>query len=163
MAKKKKKASRRFDWDRGIGFLVADIARLMTTQYNRSAKPVGLTQAQWRVIIHLHRQDGLTQSELANLLTVGKVSAGGLVDRLEQSGWVERRTNEQDGRSNRVFLTRKGHEVDREMIAAGTKLEKEATAVLTVDERLQLESLLRAVRTNLIEMDSEANSRKNGS
>jgi DNA-binding MarR family transcriptional regulator len=93
---------------------------------------------------------------------VGKVSAGGLVDRLEQSGWVERRTNEKDGRSNRVFLTRKGHEVDREMIAAGAKLEKEAMAVLTVDERLQLESLLRAVRSNLIEMDSEANNRKNG-
>ncbi len=161
MAKKNRKsAGKQFNWDRGIGFLVADIARLMTTQYNRLAKPVGLTRAQWRVIIHLHRKEGLTQSELASLLTVGKVSAGGLIERLEQSGWVERRINEKDGRSNRVFLTSKGRSVDDEMIAAGTRLEKQAMNALSVDERLQLESLLRAVRTNLLEMESTGKKQK---
>ena len=64
----------RFDWDRGIGFLVTDIARLLTTQYNRLVKPTGLTRSQWRMIVQLHRRDGLSQSELATLLTVGKVS-----------------------------------------------------------------------------------------
>jgi len=164
MAKKnrkdRKKPDSQFDWDRGIGFLVADIARLMTTQYNRLAKPVGLTRAQWRVIIHLHRKDGLTQSELAMLLTVGKVSAGGLIERLERSGWIERRVNEQDGRSNRVFLTKKGRAVDKEMISAGAKLEKQAVATLSGDEGVQLESLLRAVRANLLEIDASANSGK---
>jgi DNA-binding MarR family transcriptional regulator len=149
----------RFDWDRGIGFLVADIARLMTTQYNRQAKPIGLTRAQWRVIVHLHRSDGLTQSELAHLLTVSKVSVGGLIDRLEQSGWLERRANEEDGRSNRIFLTKKGRAVDGEMIAAGVRLEKRAVVDMDVAKRRQLESLLRGVRTNLLAMDSEDSSK----
>ena len=156
MAKKKKRsAGKQFDWDRGIGFLVADIARLMTTQYNRMAKPVGLTRSQWRVIIHLHRQDGLTQSELATLLTVGKVSIGGLIDRLEHSGWIERRADEKDRRSKRIFLTRKGHEVDEEMISAGVKLAKQTLHNLNGDERMILESLLTAVRGNLIELESK--------
>ncbi len=158
MAKKKRKKKRRapkqFDWDRGIGFLVADIARLMTTQYNRLVKPVGLTRSQWRVIVHLHRQDGLTQSELATLLTVGKVSVGGLIDRLEHSGWIERRTDEKDRRSNRIFLTEKGHEVDREMILAGVKLAKQTLNNLTKDESIMLQSLLSAVRGNLLDLES---------
>ena len=155
MSKKKKRRAKQFDWDRGIGFLVADITRLMTTQYNRLMKPAGLTRSQWRVIIHLHRQDGLTQSELATLLTVGKVSIGGLIDRLEHSGWIERRTDEKDRRSNRVFLTDKGHEVDKDMVTAGVKLAKQTLNNLTDDERVQLNSLLSAVRNNLLELDTE--------
>jgi DNA-binding MarR family transcriptional regulator len=155
MAKKKRKVAKQFDWDRGIGFLTTDIARLMTTQYNRLAKPVGLTRSQWRVIIHLHRQDGLTQSELATLLTVGKVSIGGLIDRLEHSGWIERRADERDRRSNRIFLTKKGHELDKEMISAGAKLAKQTLKNLTDDESMMLESLLSAVRANLLELESK--------
>jgi len=152
--KKKRRTPKQSDWDRGIGFLVADIARLMTTHYNRLVKPVGLTRSQWRVIIHLHRQDGLTQSELATLLTVGKVSVGGLIDRLEHSGWIERRTDEKDRRSNRVFLTEKGYEVDKEMISAGVKLAKLTLNNLTKDESVMLQSLLSAVRGNLIDLES---------
>ncbi|MDP6376565.1 MAG: MarR family transcriptional regulator [Pseudomonadales bacterium] len=155
MAKKKRRSAKHFDWDRGIGFLTADITRLMTTQYNRLVKPMGLTKSQWRVIVHLHRQEGLSQSELAALLAVGKVSVGGLIDRLEQRGWVERRTDEKDRRSNRIFLTNKGRSVDKEMIAAGVKLSKLMLKNLTDDESLMLESLLTAVRDNLLELESE--------
>ena len=156
MTKRPKKINpQQFDWYRGIGFLVTDIARLMTTKYNRLAKPTGLTRAQWRVIIQLHRKDGLTQSELATLLTVGKVSIGGLIDRLEHSGWVERRTNEGDRRSNLIHLTKKGHAVDSKMINAGRKLAKQTLKDLSKDENVLLESLLRAVRDNLLEVEKE--------
>ena len=150
MAKKKGRPAKQVDWDRGIGFLVADITRLMTTQYNRLVKPLGLTRSQWRLIVQLHRQDGLTQSELANLLAVGKVSVGGLIDRLEQSGWIERRNDAKDRRTNRIFLTDKAHEVDKEIVSAGVKLAKQTLNGLTDDESLALESLLGAVRSNLL-------------
>lgn len=154
MTKKKGRGARQFDWDRGIGFLVADITRLMTTEYNRLVKPIGLTKSQWRLIVHLHRQDGLTQSELANLLAVGKVSVGGLIDRLEHSGWIERRSDAKDRRTNRIFLTKKAHAVDKEIISAGVKLAKQTLKGLTDDESLILESLLGAVRSNLLELES---------
>ena len=154
MAKKKGRAAKQIDWDRGIGFLVADIARLMTTEYNRLVKPIGLTKSQWRLIVHLHRQDGLTQSELANLLAVGKVSVGGLIDRLEQSRWIERRSDAKDRRTNRIYLTKKAHAVDKEIISAGVKLAKQTLKDLTDDESLMLESLLGAVRRNLLELES---------
>lgn len=144
----------KYTLDHHIGFLVNDISRLITTEYNRIMKPLGLTRAQWRVIVYLHREDGLIQSELARLLDVGKVSMGGLLDRLEQSGWVERRADTKDRRYNRIFLTTKGREIEAEMIRTGRKLTSQTFKNIDEDERALLVDLLISVKDNLQEIES---------
>ncbi len=144
--------------DLRIGYLITDIARLMTTQYNRIMKPTGLTRAQWRVILQLNRHDGQTQSELAHLLAMGKVSVGGLIDRLEESDWVERKADPNDRRINRVYLTSKAHEIDDQMTHTGYQLFNQTFRNLSEDERATLVDLLIAVKRNLSEeipMDDE--------
>ncbi len=145
----------RYQLDHNIGFLVNDISRLISTEYNRIMKPLGLTRAQWRVIVHLHRNDGMTQSELAELLDVGKVSVGGLIDRLEHSGWVERRNDPTDRRSNLVFLTKKGRAIEKEMEKTGRELTRQTLRNLGPDERTQLVDLLIAVKSNLLEIEHD--------
>ena len=139
------------DKDLGIGYLVTDIARLMSTQYNRIMKPTGITRAQWRVILQLKRRDGQTQSELANVLDMGKVSVGGLVDRLEERNWVERRADPKDRRMNRVYLTKKAGEIDDKMTKTGHILVDQTFRNLSPDERDTLINLLIAVKRNLLE------------
>ncbi len=138
------------DWDRGVGFLVADITRLLTSRYNRMIKPMGLTPAQWRLILQLYREDGLSQKDLARLIGVGKVSIGRLIDGLEESGWVERREDVTDRRSKRVFLTRRAREVDGAMVDSGIDLYHLTTRGLSTAERRELERLLTLVRSNLL-------------
>ncbi len=136
--------------DSHIGFLVSDIARQMTTEYNRVMEPIfGLTRSQFRVIIQLLRQDGQTQSQLATVLQVGKVSVGGIVDRLEYSGWVERRPDPSDRRSNLVYLTEKGRSAQDKMIEIGRGLTRQTLKGLTKEERDQLVDLLLVVKRNL--------------
>ena len=144
----------KYQLDHNIGFLVNDISRLISTEYNKIMKPLGLTRAQWRVIVHLHRSDGLTQSDLAELLDVGKVSVGGLIDRLEHSGWVERRDDPQDRRSNLIYLTKKGRAIEKEMEKTGRELTRQTLRDLGPDERAQLVDLLIAVKNNLLEIES---------
>ncbi len=144
----------KYQLDHNIGFLVNDISRLITTEYNKIMKPLGLTRAQWRVIVHLHRSDGLTQSDLAELLDVGKVSVGGLIDRLEHSDWVERRDDPQDRRSNRIYLTKKGRAIEKEMEKTGRELTRQTLRDLGSDERAQLVDLLIAVKNNLLRIES---------
>ena len=145
----------KYQLDHNIGFLVNDISRLITTEYNKIMKPLGLTRAQWRVIVHLHRSDGLTQSDLAELLDVGKVSVGGLIDRLEHSDWVERRDDPQDRRSNLVYLTKKGRAIEKEMEKTGRELTRQTLRELGPDERAQLVDLLIAVKNNLQKIESD--------
>jgi DNA-binding MarR family transcriptional regulator len=69
---------------------------------------LGLSLAQFDVLATLGRGEGITQQELAQRLLVTKGNVCGLIDRLEASGWVERRPDPDDRRVNRLFLTRRG-------------------------------------------------------
>jgi DNA-binding MarR family transcriptional regulator len=95
----------REDLSRNFGFIVHDVARLLRTTFDRRVKSLGLTRSQWWVLNHLFRNDGTTQSELAEILEVEKATLGRLLDRLEQKGWIRRKADAGDRRAKRVFLT----------------------------------------------------------
>lgn len=95
------------DVERQFGALIDDVHRLITRIFDRRMAKLGLTRAQWRVLTFLFRQDGMTQSALADLLEMERAPLGRLIDRLEESGWVERRSDPGDKRAKRVFRTAK--------------------------------------------------------
>ena len=57
-----------YDPERSFGFLIHDSARLMRREFERRARAIGLTRAQWAAIAHLRRNEGCNQSTLADLL-----------------------------------------------------------------------------------------------
>ena len=91
-----------------FGFLIHDVSRLRRVAVDRALKPLGITRAQWWVLAFLSRRDGMTQTALAADLDLTKVAVGGLLDRMEAAGFVERRADQSDGRARRVYLTRAG-------------------------------------------------------
>ena len=58
----------REDLSRNFGFILHDVARLMRKGYDRRMKTLGLTRSQWWVLTNLYRNEGVTQSELAQIL-----------------------------------------------------------------------------------------------
>jgi DNA-binding MarR family transcriptional regulator len=91
-----------------FGFLIHDVSRLRRIVVDRALKPLGITRSQWWVLAFLSRHDGMTQTSLASDLDLTKVAIGGLLDRMEASGYVERRADPNDGRARRVHLTSAG-------------------------------------------------------
>jgi DNA-binding MarR family transcriptional regulator len=65
---------------------------------------MNVTRSQWWVLAYLSRQDGMTQSQLAEELDLGKVAIGGLINRLEKSDLIRREADSTDRRVNRIFL-----------------------------------------------------------
>lgn len=82
--------------------VIQDLGTLLAAIYDRRT---GLTRNQTRMVIELLRHDGQTQTELANALSIHKVSVGIYVAELEAMGLVERRTHPTDGRAKCIFLT----------------------------------------------------------
>lgn len=70
----------------------------------------GLTVAQFDVLSHLATVDGVSQTELASRLLVTKGNVGGLIDRLERDGLVERQHDPEDRRSYCLYLTDAGRQ-----------------------------------------------------
>src|SRR5258708_14115900 len=67
--------------------------------------PLGLTLAQFDVLMTLCHGDGITQQDLAERLLVTKANVVGLLDRVSAAGWVERRPHPEDPRVTRVHST----------------------------------------------------------
>jgi len=103
------------DWELRLGFLIHDVSRLRRSAFDRCLKPLNVTRSQWWVLAYLSRKDGMTQSELAEELDLGKVAVGGLIDRLEKSGLLRRDADASDRRVNRVFLEPKSKQLIAKM------------------------------------------------
>ena len=90
---------------REFGFLLNDVARLMRTYADHKAAQFGITRAQWAVLVRLDRSEGLNQSELAEMLDLQPITLTRLLDKLSDSGLIERRPDPGDRRAKRLFLT----------------------------------------------------------
>ena len=91
--------------DRNFGLILHDVAHLLRTTFDRRVRDMDLTRSQWWLLTHLYRQDGLTQTELAELMEIEKPSLGRLLDRLELKSWIRREADPADRRVKRVYLT----------------------------------------------------------
>ena len=85
--------------EKSFGFLLYDAARLLRRDFERRAKQLGLTRAQWSVLAHLARNEGTNQAAAADVLEIEPITLVRLLDRLEAAGWVERRPDPNDRRA----------------------------------------------------------------
>src|SRR6478609_576981 len=94
-----------FSTERDLAFLLSDTARLLRTCADQKARQFGMTRAQWAVLFRLERNEGLKQSELADALEIQPITLTRLIDRLCDNGLIERRSDPNDRRAKRLFLT----------------------------------------------------------
>jgi MarR family transcriptional regulator for hemolysin len=77
----------------------------MRTYVDQLARQYGMTRAQWAVLVRVERSQGLKQNELAEMLDLQPITLTRLIDRLCDSGMIERRADPHDRRAKRLFLT----------------------------------------------------------
>jgi DNA-binding MarR family transcriptional regulator len=107
---------------------VWDVSRLWRVVLDRALKPLGVTRSQYSIIAFLSRRDGMTQTALAADLELTKVAVGGLLERMEAVGLVERRADKSDARVRRVYLTRKGTRITQKIRELVDPIEAEMLA-----------------------------------
>jgi DNA-binding MarR family transcriptional regulator len=138
-----------------IGFLIHDVSRLRRTAFDQRMKPLDLTRSQWWVLsgVSRHGELGIAQTELAKVLDLGKVSLGGLIDRLEERGFVERKADDHDRRVNRVYATAKGSAVLKKMEQVGTEMNTRVMKGISLANQHLLAEVLHTMKANLVAMD----------
>ncbi|MGC1440379.1 MAG: MarR family transcriptional regulator [Burkholderiaceae bacterium] len=141
--------------DRNFGLILHDVARLLRTNFDRRVRDLGLTRSQWWVLTHLYHQDGLTQTELADLMEIEKPSLGRLLDRLEAKNWIKRSNDPTDRRVNRVYLTLDVKPMVREMRQHALAVRQQAMSRLSESQREQFVDTLLQVKENLLQPDAQ--------
>jgi MarR family transcriptional regulator, transcriptional regulator for hemolysin len=139
-----------------IGFLIHDVSRLRRTVVDKALRPIGVTRSQWWVLANLSRHDGagMMQTELAKVMDVGKVTLGGLIDRLEGGGLVKREADPQDRRAKRVLMTPKGSKLLGEIQAIAKIVNGQIMNGIAKNDITRAEALLYKMKQQLISMDA---------
>jgi MarR family transcriptional regulator, transcriptional regulator for hemolysin len=134
-----------------IAFHIHDVSRMRRSAYDQIMKPLGITRAQWWVLAHLSRHDGMMQTQLADVLDVGKASIGTLLERLEVGGFIERRADATDKRARRVFMLRAARQLMKKLTTAEAKFNDRILQGLSRLEREQFLRMLSLIKKAISE------------
>ena len=99
---------KKIDFENSLGFAIKNASKSLERALDVELRgQYGLSGGQWKVIIVLSIQNGLSQKDLAEKIFVDSTTLVPIIDGMEKKGLVERRTDPKDRRNNNVFLTAK--------------------------------------------------------
>lgn len=111
-------------------------------------KPYNIGKGQFLFLLALYQKDGLTQDELVEFINIDKGTTARAISKLEQNGYVSRRPNQQDQRSNKIFLTQQAIELKPYIYSILQKWTKILSADMTEEEVAKIFSLLAKMAHN---------------
>jgi len=135
--------------DESIGYLLVQTCKAHRALAEKLWAEIGLHVGQDMILRQLWPAEGCTQSELADRLCIQPATVTKMLQRMEQTQLIERRSDPEDQRVSRVYLTEQGRSLCQPYHELWDRLEQQAIRGLSVEERLLLRRLLMQVRDNL--------------
>jgi MarR family transcriptional regulator, transcriptional regulator for hemolysin len=109
-----------------FGPLLGGTARAWRMKLDQRLKPMGLSQAKWRTLLHLSRApEPLTQSQIAERTGIEEPTLVSLLHRLEKEGWVMRKSSARDRRCKTVHLQPRTERVINRINLTALRLRRE--------------------------------------
>lgn len=135
-----------YDIENSIGFLLSKAYQHAWAILREEIEAYDLTPPQFALLCFLWQQDGLTQVELSEKGQIDRSTLGGLIDRLERNGLLERRQHPQDRRAYRIYLTEQGKNMESTLSACAERSLQRYTSGLNGDEVKELRRMLKILR-----------------
>jgi MarR family 2-MHQ and catechol resistance regulon transcriptional repressor len=127
---------------------VMSTADTFLRESKRLFRPFGLSGAQYNLLNVVARAaGGLSQRELSDCLVVDRSNVTGLLDRMEQAGWVKRTDHPADRRIYRVVLTEAGRRLWAEVTPRYMEVVRQVTADLSAKRLTETRAALRKLET----------------
>lgn len=121
-----------------IGFLLSRVGTSVSEQFAASMEAHGLVPRQFLVLNIISEHEGESQQAVSESIGVAKSRMVGVIDELEDQGWVERRVNPYDRRQHALFLTKAGRKLRDAARATAFEHETRIRSVLTPSATKQL-------------------------
>src|SRR3712207_1479847 len=151
-----------------LGFLVVETARSWRYCLDQRLKPLGLSLGKWTTLAHLAwGADKLTQKEVAARIGIEEPTLVGILDRLQQDGWVTRKSHTEDRRCKTVHLEPRAAEVIDNIFSTAKELRHELIADISKRDLETCIAVLSRIREKAEQLSNgnvqNGSERRNGS
>jgi MarR family transcriptional regulator for hemolysin len=141
-----------------FGHMLFGTARAWRNKLDQRLRPLGFSQGKWRTLMHLSNGGNkLTQKEIAARMGIEEPTLAGLLNRLEQDGWVERRESSNDRRCKVVHLPRRSKKITEQIFTAAHTLRNELIQDVPPCDLETCIRVLNHIRTKAEEQDRARN------
>jgi MarR family transcriptional regulator for hemolysin len=139
-----------YDFHNSLGYWLCITAATMQEALNEELSRHGITYRQFQVLAWLvHDGVDLTQADLAARMRIEPPTLVGLLDRMEQQGWIARANCPGDRRKKLVRVAPAAEEVWETMVAALVRVRERATVHLTPEQADSLKDMLQTIHETL--------------
>ena len=132
-----------------VGKYISIIHRTGSSFLSKEFSKFNIVSGQYMYLIHLYKNDGLSQEELTEILNIDKGTTAKSIKKLETEGFVMRVKDKNDKRINRVYLTPKALEIKDEFLSSINAWENTITSNLSYAEKEQALTLLKKITYNI--------------
>jgi DNA-binding MarR family transcriptional regulator len=131
--------------------MMCTCVKYMKESLNKRFRNAGfnVTNEQWMILVHLEQEDGISQQALADRYDRSKVSALNLIQKLEIRGYVIRRVDPSDRRSNLVYLTDSGRELLKKLIPLAKENITWMSRKISIEDMNVLKSTVKRITGNI--------------
>ncbi|HLY29341.1 MAG TPA: MarR family transcriptional regulator [Aggregatilineales bacterium] len=132
-----------------VGYLLVQVTKAHRKVAETGLHDFGLYVGQELILFRLEEQDGMTQSDLADVLCVEAPTVTKGLQRMEAVGMIERRQDPSDARVSRVYLTPKSRQLIEPLRELWAEVEQKTIKGLSEPEVMLLQRLLLQILENL--------------
>jgi DNA-binding MarR family transcriptional regulator len=136
------------DWE-----LLAQVCQAYRSLSDAFMEQIAMHRAQAALLCRLFIRDGMTQSEIAEQLSVQGATVTNMLQRMEEAGLVARLRDPEDNRLVRVYLTDAGREKERAITDQFIKVEQAVFEGVSEQQRVILRSILNQMLRNMTAQD----------
>jgi MarR family transcriptional regulator for hemolysin len=99
---------KKFDYENSMGYFVYVASKTFQKAFDLELRnKIGITLTQSKVIFALYLNSGLTQKELADKIGIESPTLVPIIDKMEEDGYLKRKSDTTDRRIKRVYTTSK--------------------------------------------------------
>ena len=138
-----------FTIDECLGFIANRLVKVFYKAFDHEIEGYDLTSSQFCVLVKLFEEEGLSQTELAARLFIESPTLVRTLDKMEESGFIERRSSPKDRRAHQIFLKKKGKDMRDMVNRIGRIVHEKATAGLEPEKIEELRQSLNIIWHNL--------------
>ncbi len=136
-----------FDIEQSVVFALSKANQRIAAVFREEFNEHCITPRQFILLAILWKTEGLSQVELSRKIEVDRTTLVGIIDRLEEAGFLERRSCPTDRRAHRVWLTERGRGLEDDLAAAVDRVRERIAERMLPDEYKQLRQLLNRLRS----------------
>ena len=131
------------------GLLIRDTMMHLQVLVRAKIKDDDLSPAQYFLLRTLWETEGLSQRELSDRVCTTEPTTQSAILRMEKHGLVKRVRNEEDKRAYRVYLTKKGRNLEKKLVPSMNEINKIINTDIKGPDRRLFVKTIRKIRQNL--------------